>query len=140
MRSEANTPVQERTLIVEGRASRSALAILNAGLPKSRPIDSEILFISFAYADIPIGRKFTTLFPEKQPHLVTRTNCQVMAVTQQFAKPFDEIPHGWKTVCLVQFVGGVPDVVRSLPEVNGWYENRDTVCLCDEDTWLRHID
>lgn len=140
MRSEANTPIRERILDVEGRASPSALAIVGAGLPKGRPIDSEILFISFAFADIPIGQTFSLLFPKDNPNAVTRTCCTITAVTQQFGKPLGEVPHGWKTVCLVQFDGGVPEIVRSLPEVNGWYEGRAIICMCDEDAWRLRAD
>jgi hypothetical protein len=65
----------------------------------------------------------------------TRTRCEVIAITQQYAKPFDEVPHGWKTICLVKFEEGIPDIITSLPVVNGWYENRYTVSLCDTDVW-----
>ncbi|NMV40546.1 hypothetical protein [Ralstonia insidiosa] len=128
-------PLHERVLIIEGRASQAALANIGAGLPEERPANSEVLFISFAYAEIPIGRTFSMVFPTSAPQSATRTHCQILAVTQQFAKPFHEIPHGWKTICLVKFEGDIPDVIASLPAVGGWHENRNTVSLCDEDTW-----
>jgi hypothetical protein len=127
--------LHERVLVIEGRASPAVLIRIGAGLPKAKLANCEVLFISFAYADIPIGRTFSIAFPTGAPQSATRTNCQILAVTQQHAKPFDEIPHGWKTICLVKFDDGVPDVIASLPAVNGWYENRNTVSLCDENRW-----
>lgn len=135
MRPESDVPLHERVLDVEGRASPTVLINIGAGLPKEKPENCEILFISFAYADIPIGRTFSIAFPTSTPQSATRINCQILAVTQQYAKPFDEIPHGWKTICLLKFEDGVPDVIASLPVVNGWYENRNTVSICDESTW-----
>ncbi len=105
-----------------------------------RPAHCEVLFISFAYADIPLGRTFSIAFPTCAPKSETRTRCVIRAVTQQYAKPFGEVPHGWKTICLVEFPEGIPRVIASLPEVNGWYENRQSVSLCDEDTWRLIVD
>lgn len=127
--------MRNRLLVVEGRASPAAVARCATGLPLNRPANSEVLFLSFAYADIPLGRRFCFLFPSGQPTLATHAECRILAVTQQFAKPFGEVPHGWKTICLVQFEAGIPHCVSSLPEVDGWYENRNTLCVCDEETF-----
>lgn len=135
MRQESDVPLGERVLAIEGRASPTVLLHVQGALPKERPANCEVLLISFAYADIPIGRMFDIAFPTGAPKSVTRTRCTIVAVTQQYAKPFGEVPHGWKTICLVDFPEGIPDVIASLPIVNTWYENRKTVSLCDEDTW-----
>lgn len=135
MRPESNVPLRERVLDVEGRASPTVLFHVWGALPKERPANCEVLLISFAYADIPVGRTFAIAFPKNAPQSVTRTRCKILGVTQQFAAPFDEIPHGWKTICLVEFSEGIPAVITSLPTVNGWYENKNTVSLCDEETW-----
>ncbi|WP_157003080.1 hypothetical protein [Ralstonia sp. A12] len=128
-------PLHERVLLVEGRASEAALAHIRRGLPQDKPANSEVLFVSFSYADIPLGHTFSMVFPTDAPEIVIRTSCQILAVTQQYAEPFGGIPHGWKTICLVKFEGGIPDAIASLPLVSGWYENRNTVSLCDEETW-----
>jgi hypothetical protein len=135
MRPESDVPLRERVLIVEGRASSTILFHVRGALPKERPGNCEILLISFAYADLPIGRTFANAFPTTSPQSVARARCKILAVTQQFATPFGEVPHGWKTICLVEFPEGIPDVIASLPIVNGWYENQNTVGLCDEETW-----
>jgi hypothetical protein len=135
VRPESDAPLRERVLIVEGRASATVLFHVRGALPKELPANSEVLFMSFAYADMPIGRTFDIAFPTGAPQSLTRTRCEVVAVTQQYAKPFDELPHGWKTICVVKFEEGIPDIIASLPVVNGWYENRYTVSLCDADVW-----
>lgn len=140
MREESDVPLDERVLEVEGRASPAVLFHVREALPTERPPNCEVLLISFAYADIPISRSFDIVFPTRDPKSKTRTRCVIRAVTQQYAKPFGEVPHGWKTICLVEFPEGIPDVIASLPTVNGWYENRQTVSLCDEDTWRLMID
>lgn len=140
MRQESDVPLSERVLAVEGRASPTVLFHVQGALPKERPANCEVLLISFAYADIPIGRTFDIAFPTSVPKSVTRTHCTIVAVTQQYAKPFGEVPHGWKTICLMEFPEGIPDVIASLPMVNGWYENRKTVSLCDEGTWRLIVD
>jgi hypothetical protein len=140
VRPESDVPLDERVLTVEGRASPDALFHVQEALPKERPAHCEVLFISFAYADIPLGRTFYIAFPTSDPKSETRTRCVIRAVTQQYANPFGEVPHGWKTICLVEFPEGIPGVIASLPTVNGWYENRQTVSLCDEDTWRLIVD
>ncbi|CAE6837662.1 hypothetical protein LMG22931_07109 [Paraburkholderia nemoris] len=140
MRQESDVPVDERVLVVEGRASPDVLFHVQKALPKERPANCEVLLVSFAYADIPIGRTFDIAFPTRAPKSETRTRFVIRAVTQQYAKPFDEIPHGWKTICLVEFPEGIPGVIASMPEVNGWYENRQTLSLCDEETWRLIVD
>ena len=134
MRPESAVPLVKRVLDIEGRASPTVLSYVRGALPKEWPANCEVLLISFAYADIPIGRTFDVAFPRGAPTSATRTRCVIKAVTQQYAKPFGEIPDGWKTICLVEFPEGIPDVIASLPVVNGWYENQQTVSLCDENT------
>ncbi|MEN2472447.1 hypothetical protein [Burkholderia sp. GS2Y] len=140
MRQESDVPLSERVLAVEGRASPTVLFQVQSAFPTERPANCEVLFISFAYADIPIGRVFNVAFPTGIPKSATKTRCAIVAVTQQYAKPFGEVPHGWKTICLVEFPEGVPEVIASLPMVTGWYENRKTVSLCDENTWRVIVD
>jgi len=64
---------------------------------------------------------------------------KVIAVTQQFAKPLSEIPDGWKTVCQIQFPKGLPDLVKRLPAVDSWYQNKEVICLCSEEAWAAII-
>ncbi|WP_429047370.1 hypothetical protein [Chitinophaga sp. W3I9] len=72
-----------------------------------------IFFCDYSEFDIPVGYCFTEVVRSDN----TILNCKVLLVniSQQFFKPFDEIPHGWKTISKFEFVDGViPDEVQRL--------------------------
>lgn len=106
-------------------------------LPITRPPDTEIVFVGYAYADLPFTKRFDVVFPKDKPQDGVRCECRVIAATQQFSKPFTEIPHGWKTICMVHFPNGVPQLIQQLPIVDRWFENKLWVCVCDEEVWER---
>jgi hypothetical protein len=135
MRSEANTPIEERYLWFEGKVSPRSIELARPGLPPTRPADTEVLFVGFAYADLPFGKQFDVIFPKGRPQDGIRCECRVIAATQEFSKPFPEIPHGWRTICVVHFAGGIPQLVQQLPTADAWYQNDTSVCICDETTW-----
>jgi hypothetical protein len=135
MQSEADTPIEERWLWLEGKVSPTAMERIQPGLPTTPPPNTEILFVGFAYADLPFSKRFDVVFPRGRPQDGVRCQCKVIAATQQFSKPFPEIPHGWKTICVVHFIGGIPELVQRLPVVDAWYQNKEWVCICDEETW-----
>lgn len=70
------------------------------------------------------------------------TRCTIIGVTQQFGRAFDQIPHEWKTICLLDFSDGVPDLIRTLPVIESWgdAELRLGVVLSGEETWTAVID
>jgi hypothetical protein len=60
------------------------------------------------------------------------TALELVAVTQQYDFPIDEIPRGWNTICAFRTLGGAPSVLATLPFIDEWYENyrnRITVVL-----------
>jgi len=124
--------------MVGGHLSEGTLNAIRKGLPPDRPENSAILFFSFAYADIPIGRRYKVLFPQDHPELAVTTDCEILAVTQQFAKPFDCIPHGWRTVCLVRFLTGIPEMIQAQRTVDSW-KYCTWLFLCDEETWKMRL-
>jgi hypothetical protein len=135
MRSENDTPIEQRFLCLEGFVSAKAMAQASAGLPKTKPDKAEAFFVQFAYADLPIGKAFRVAFLKNK--LEKSVNClsKLEAVTQQFAKPFSELPHGWKTVCYIQFPTETPALLKQLPTLDAWYENEDAICLSSLETW-----
>ena len=135
MRSEAETPMQERYLWMEGILSTKAREATQLGLAGPVPPNSEIVFVGFSYADLHLGKEFEIIFPRYRPTLGLFCRSRILAATQQWGKPFHEIPHGWKTIVVVQFSDGVPQLVRELPNVDSWYENKEWVCLCNRETW-----
>lgn len=116
------------------------MELIEPGLPDSRPPNSEIIFVSFAYADLPFAKRFDVLFPKDRPQDGVRCECRIVAATQEFSQPFSGIPHGWKTICLVHFPHGIPPIVNRLPVVDAWYQNDEWVGVCDEVTWQHLID
>ncbi len=55
----------------------------------------------------------------------------------EFGQPFDLVPHGWKTICLLDFPTGLPSLVERLPVIEDWYgslPDREVV-LCSNETW-----
>lgn len=137
MQSEANTPIEERYLWLEGRVSPASMELIRVGLPSTQPSNTEVVFVGFAYADLPFTKRFGVVFPRERPHEGVRCECRILAATQQFSKPLSEVPHGWKTICMVHFPDGIPQLVRELPVVDAWHQNKQWVCICDEETWER---
>jgi hypothetical protein len=135
MSSEQNIPPVERYLWFEGKASPKVLELVKAGLPPVMPPLTEVLFVGFAYADLPFNRKFDVVFPKGMPRSGIRCDSQIIAATQQWGKPLVQIPQGWKTISVVQFPQGIPELVRELPTIDTWHQNQQLVCVCDEMTW-----
>ena len=153
MRSEDVVPIDERYLSVQGHLSTKAQRLVRKGLPKQLPPNSRICFVTYAYANLPLPKEFDTLFRYNrdetfvkhgddigtvfQPkHLATAifTCIRIVAVTQQFAEAWQEIPDGWKTICVIEFPDGVPTSMDELPTMNAWGESREAVALCSHET------
>lgn len=134
MFSAKNTPVEHRFLWIPGRATAKVIHLLRKGLPQTLPPNTVMLFVSFSFADIPLGTTFNAAFPRNKPDEAVHCTSRIVAVTQQWGKPFDQIPHGWKTVCAVEFPAGIPPLVLALPTIESWYENDAGLCLCELDT------
>ena len=137
MLAESKVPVCDRILTLEGRASPRIWESLPSPFGGPHPPCDVIFFSSFAYADLPVGKTFDTVFNRARPQRMEPTSCQLVAVTQQFAILDDKIPHGWKTICMFRFDGSVPDLVVALPEVEAWYEGAtdDRLGLSTRETW-----
>ncbi|MFB6456947.1 hypothetical protein ACE38W_16870 [Chitinophaga sp. Hz27] len=85
-----------------------------------------VLFCSFSGYNIPVGHRFSEI---SHKGVTYKCNMVLKAVSQQFFKPFDEIPYGWKTICKFEFSDGeIPDDVKKLPALDGWaYVNENLV-------------
>lgn len=134
MRTEDEAPRTERVLLVESRADPTALTTMGRGLP--RPAGNEVaLFLSYNYAEVPVGRRFGCCFRRSDESDIVRVAATVVAVTQQFGAVWDEIPHGWKTLAVLRFEPEVPAMVRDLPEAGAWFERPVSVYISDMATW-----
>ncbi|MBC6462070.1 hypothetical protein [Actinomadura sp. HBU206391] len=133
-RAEDDTPLTERILLVESRAGNVALERWGSGLPLPGP-NEEALFLSFNYADLPVGKRFDCCCPRDDETRVVWTTVTIIAGTQQMALAWDDIPHGWKTLTILRFDPEIPSIIRDLPETAGWYEQPITVHISSKDTW-----
>jgi len=133
VRAETETPPEQRVLWVEGRASQAALHAIaqpNSKFPGFQRPGRDLYFISFSYADLPRGKTFDIAFLEGHPATAFPGIVEIVAITQQFSMEWDEVPHGWKTICDLEFVPDVRHPLLQLPFVDGWYENKRRVGLC----------
>lgn len=131
---ETKIPLEQRFLIITGIAESN---ICEKFFGEEYPLGSENIlccFISFAYADLPIGKSFNTAFTRSKPNQNFNTLIEIKAVTQQFGDKLTSVPYGWKTICILYFPQGIPQAIRKLPTVKDWYESdiEDHICITDE--------
>jgi hypothetical protein len=78
-----------------------------------------VLFCDYSEFDIPIGYCFTEIIGQNSNEFGMKIILR--NVSQQLLFPFEEIPHGWKTICKFEFIDGfIPDEVLDLPVLTGW--------------------
>ncbi len=123
-------------LVVTARVSPRSRRALAAGLPTRLGGDTVLVFVSFAPASVPLGATFDFVFPRADPAAAVAVRCRLDAVTQEFARPFHEVPSGWRTVCALTFDGGPPPILTELPAVDSWSEATGApLGLCSAQTW-----
>jgi len=107
---------------VEGIVSKSVEKLLISSLGKW-PIysNSLILFFNYSDFDIPMGAKFLYLVDNESREIMYPIQGEIVQITQSFLKPFDEIPHGHKTICEIKLDEDSLKLLRSkLPVVDAW--------------------
>ncbi|WP_414166664.1 hypothetical protein ACMATS_02270 [Streptoverticillium reticulum] len=138
MIAEADTPLAHRILLVEGRATEKVLADVSRALPRLS-VNEEALFLSYNYADVPVGRSYGCCYRRTDASDVVRVTTTVVAVTQQWAHKWDAIPHGWKTLAVLRFEPEIPEMIRDLPTASRWHEHPIAVHISDQDTWEARV-
>lgn len=131
MRREEDTPVEERFLLIECHADETALTAFGKELPQPAANEA-VVFLGYNYADVPVGRQYTCCFRRDEA-------TTVVAVTQQYGRSWDHIPHGWKTLSVLRFEPETPAMIRELPHGGLWYDHRGSVCVSDTDTWGTYV-
>ncbi|MBN6058294.1 hypothetical protein JYK22_40610, partial [Nonomuraea sp. RK-328] len=137
-KAEEDTPLTERTLLVESRANEVAFERWGSGLPVPGA-NEEVLFLSYNYADLPVGKQFDCCYPRYDEAKVVWSTVTIIAVTQQFSLAWDQIPEGWKTLAILRFEPEVPSIIRDLPATAGWYEHPIAVRISSKDTWKARV-
>jgi Fic family protein len=78
------------------------------------------LFCRYSNLEIPIGATFN-YFEKNNVLSPLKNEAVLIAVTQQFGKPFEVIPEGWKTISKFEFSEeDVSNLKNELPVLNTW--------------------
>ncbi len=133
---EEDIPINKRYLILTGILSPLSLNLDKPGLLKPISENNLICWVMFAYADIPIPKKYTCLFELANPKNSTEEECFIVDVTQQWSKPFDSIPQGWKTICNIQFPNRISKNFQQLEITDDWYDSKNAFGLCEKECFL----
>ena len=128
---------EQTILIIRGLLSREDIARFKNSLPIELSENSIVVFADYSQADFPINQQFTKIFSLDDRHIYEDTLCEIIAVTQQFDKPMDIVPSGWKTVCVIDFPDRVPELVSSLAygEFETWGSDKNRLGLSTDEVW-----
>lgn len=86
-----------------------------------------LLFADYSNFDIPLFQEFHSIsFNDKR---IIIFNTTLIFVTQQYNKPFDFIPSGWKTIIVLSYLGALPEEIMQLPEIDEWYDSHVALYL-----------
>ncbi len=107
-------------LMVQSRASQTALDKFGEGPPADISENSVGLFLDYSPFEIPLGERFDTFFWKVNFDETLSIACEIVAVTQQFSIQLSAIPERWKSLCFLRFQDEFPPFVAELPESDGW--------------------
>ena len=71
------------------------------------------VFVAAQDTDLPFETRFQAQTGEE---------LDLLAITQQFDKPFDNIPHGWKVILALRSPKGANSILATVPAVEDWYD------------------
>ena len=108
------------------------LSAIAEGLPDHAGWNRRVCFVGFSYADLSLPKQFDCVFDLSNPQRVEQAEILITAATQQFAKPVDLLDDGWKTICVIEFPGGVPTLVDEMPTVDSWYKSELKLGVCND--------
>ncbi|WP_324680177.1 hypothetical protein [Hymenobacter sp. GOD-10R] len=112
-------------LILRGRVAPNVLrAFPNLTQPFREDPSVVYAFVMRQDEDIPLGTTFRVIGLGANGQEVME-QYRLVAVSQQYDHPMDEIPHGWKTICAFKWLSG-PRSMMGLPLVGEWYEQSVT--------------
>jgi hypothetical protein len=158
---ESETPLDQRYLMISNILSKEAIDELNGTLiPESivsrqkgshPPNDSDIAlakaylerektanevtcFTLYAYADIPLGKRFDVSFDARQLGRYSIAPMYLRHVIVSFGVCMDGLGKGHKHYCVFEAPKGVPDIIARTPKSDeatlDW-----PIGLCDAESW-----
>ena len=106
---------------VNGIVSEGSKKLIDKGFQfkgdERRTLD---LFCWYSGLDIPMGATFNC-FEKNNIQTLLTDEATLIAVTQQFGKPFEVIPQGWKTISKFEFSEkDICGLKNSLPIIDSW--------------------
>ena len=106
---------------VNGIISETSKKLIDKGFTETRDEFHTInLFCSYSELKIPIGATFNC-FEKNNKQTILEKDAVLLAVTQQFGKPFEFIPEGWKTISKFEFSEkDVYNLKNELPILDSW--------------------
>ena len=112
--------------IVSQKSCKKVLSVMNRDLINPYRI---LLFADYSDFEVPIGTKFTLLKKMDAADTSYFIDGELTMATQQFAKPFDCIPKGWKTIIEMHFDTTSFDLVKSkIRVIDSWDTNTFLMC------------
>jgi hypothetical protein len=81
--------------------------------------NSLLFFCDYSDHDFEIGHEFSSISENDQ--IIYSGLIKLKTVTQQYFKPFEIIPSGWKTICEFEFEESIPSIIRAkIPILESW--------------------
>eukprot|EP01012_Entosiphon_sulcatum_P063630 TRINITY_DN91335_c0_g1_i1.p1 TRINITY_DN91335_c0_g1~~TRINITY_DN91335_c0_g1_i1.p1 ORF type:complete len:117 (+),score=6.10 TRINITY_DN91335_c0_g1_i1:17-367(+) len=116
MKSDSITAIENKSIIITGKFPSSEIGLVKEVLNLDNLDESEIIvFCAFSEYEIPIGTVFN--FAENMNGYVLYEGKIVLTgITQQFYRPFDGIPKGWKTICKFKLAAEISSLLLHLPQ------------------------
>ena len=157
MLSEADTPIEQQFLMILGRLSddmirqwekeRMPFWLVRArGRGEDRILaqwerfskrdrtQDHAFYTLYAYADIPIGRRYDCVFHRNGGPAI-RTNCRIVHAIFEGWYPTEQVEHGHKHIVFLQFHGDPPDCFPAFKRWEDIGQEDWRYGLCDQATY-----
>ena len=162
---EENVEIKQRVFILEGKLPEKIVSTIKSKMPddlikQEKRLErdffqlvnqlaesylnlpaittQEHFLVSFAYADIFIGKTFEIAFPRNRPKEGVRCKAIIQAILHEhLVIPIDRVGCGHRSICLINFPEGIPTIISQMKQVTGFMQDNldDEVFLCSKDTW-----
>jgi hypothetical protein len=107
-------------IVIQGKASDDLIKKWCSSFKKTLEKNNLLLFCDYSEYEIPKGHNFVSL--QRNGVDIFSGTITLKGVTQEFFKPFDCIPKGWKTISEFEFHNEISEVLKmSIPEIADWF-------------------
>ena len=95
-----------------------------------------LIYTSYAYADIDIPRKFDCLFELQNPENKYVGKCEITQAVLNAWAPINQMCHGHKHLCVMNFENGIPELIKILNKVEDLstydWRQKSLLGICDQ--------